>query len=326
MPALAALRDHLFELRKKGFNRLFQTGKIFEFSTPESLLDVDFSRPVFLLVDRLAIPAGGSEADLHQRLVDTVETCYREAGEAIFENAADGQHLRFNEKFQCKTCGMVFAEPEPILFSFNSPFGACPRCQGFGNTIDFDMDRVIPDRTLSLADGAVDPWTKPKHRSWLANFQKHAKGSVRGGARSRGDARRRPHRQPRAGDNPSTCTRKRCARADPFHHARHVSATGSRQMAWAVRSNSAIMRIVRKQVLLQVLRGTADANIRFDDLRSLLTALGFVERVKGSHHIFARPDVAEILNLQPSGSLAKPYQVKQVRAAIVRYKLARGIQ
>jgi excinuclease ABC subunit A len=177
--SVAALRDHLFELRKKGFNRLFQTGKIFEFSTPESLLDVDFSRPVFLLVDRLAIPAGGSEADLHQRLVDTVETCYREAGEAIFENAADGQHLRFNEKFQCKTCGMVFAEPEPILFSFNSPFGACPRCQGFGNTIDFDMDRVIPDRTLSLADGAVDPWTKPKHRSWLANFQKHAKSSVR---------------------------------------------------------------------------------------------------------------------------------------------------
>jgi excinuclease ABC subunit A len=177
--SVAALRDHLFELRKKGFNRLFQTGIIFEFSTPESLLDVDFSRPVFLLVDRLAIPAGGSEADLHQRLVDTVETCYREAGEAIFENAADGQHLRFNEKFQCKTCGMVFAEPEPILFSFNSPFGACPRCQGFGNTIDFDMDRVIPDRTLSLADGAVDPWTKPKHRSWLANFQKHAKSSVR---------------------------------------------------------------------------------------------------------------------------------------------------
>ena len=69
--------------------------------------------------------------------------------------------------------------PEPILFSFNSPFGACPRCQGFGNTIDFDMDRVIPDRTLSLAEGAVDPWTKPKYRSWLANFQKHAKGAVR---------------------------------------------------------------------------------------------------------------------------------------------------
>ena len=86
------------------------------------------------------------------------------------------------------------------------------------------------------------------------------------------------------------------------------------------------MTVVRKRVLLQVLRGTADANIRFDDLRSLLTALGFVARVKGSHHIFSKPDVVEILNLQPRGSLAKPYQVKQVRAVIVGYKLAEGVQ
>jgi hypothetical protein len=92
------------------------------------------------------------------------------------------------------------------------------------------------------------------------------------------------------------------------------------------RSNSAIIRVVRKRLLLQVLQGTSDANIRFDDLRSLLTTLGFVERVKGSHHIFARPDVMEILNLQPRGSLAKPYQVKQVRTVIVRYKLAEGVE
>ena len=79
---------------------------------------------------------------------------------------------------------------------------------------------------------------------------------------------------------------------------------------------------MRERVLLQVLRGTADANMRFDDLRSLLRALGFTERIKGDHHIFSRPDIAEILNLQPRGSLAKPYQVKQVRSVIVRYKLA----
>ena len=169
-----ALRDHLFELRKKGFNRLFQNGRLFEFSTPESLLDIDFSQPLFMLVDRIAITP-----DLHQRLVDTVEICYRDAGEVIFQSAAGDTSLRFNEKFQCKTCGMEFAEPEPILFSFNSPVGACPRCQGFGNTIDFDMDRVIPDKTLSLEDGAVEPWTKPKHRSWLGNFKKHAHGGVR---------------------------------------------------------------------------------------------------------------------------------------------------
>jgi hypothetical protein len=83
---------------------------------------------------------------------------------------------------------------------------------------------------------------------------------------------------------------------------------------------------VRKQFLNKVLSGTADANIHFDDLRSLLNGLGFVERVRGSHHVFTKPGVIEILNLQPCGSLAKPYQVKQVRSVIVRYKLAVGVQ
>jgi excinuclease ABC subunit A len=173
-PQAQALRDHLFELRKKGFTRLFQDGRVFEFSTPESLLDIDFSRTVYVLVDRISI-----QPDLHQRLVDTIEICYREAGEVLFESASGGIRLRFSEQFACKTCGTEFSQPEPILFSFNSPYGACPRCQGFGNTIDFDMDRVIPDRNLSLDEGAVDPWTKPKYRSWMGNFRKSAKQRVR---------------------------------------------------------------------------------------------------------------------------------------------------
>src|SRR5436853_2054580 len=116
--SVEALRDHLFELRKKGFNRLFQSGRLFEFSTPESLLDVDFSKPLFVLVDRLAIGP-----DLHQRLVDTLEICYREAGEMIFESAAGDQKLRFNEKFQCKTCLKESADREPVLCSCQSPAG-----------------------------------------------------------------------------------------------------------------------------------------------------------------------------------------------------------
>ncbi len=71
-----------------------------------------------------------------------------------------------------------------------------------------------------------------------------------------------------------------------------------------------------------VMRGTADANIRFDDLRSLLGHLGFVERIRGGHHVFARADVREIVNLQPKGNKAKPYQVKQVRQIILAYALA----
>ena len=81
------------------------------------------------------------------------------------------------------------------------------------------------------------------------------------------------------------------------------------------------MAEVRKQTLSRLLQGNADANIRFEDLRSLLLALGFRERVRGSHHILTKPVVAEILNLQPRESLAKAYQVKQVPHVILKYKL-----
>ena len=167
-------KAHLFELRKKGFSRLFQNGRIFEFSTPESLLEIDFEQPLFVLADRLAITE-----DLRQRLVDTVEICYRESGEVIFESAANGERIRFNEKFACKFCNIEYREPEPILFSFNSPAGACPRCQGFGNTIDFSMDLAIPNRALSVVEGAVEPWTKPKGKDWQTEFTRNAKQKVR---------------------------------------------------------------------------------------------------------------------------------------------------
>jgi len=172
----AALRDHLSDLRKRGFTRLYQAGKTFEFSTPESLLDVDFTRPVYVLVDRLVIHGG-----LKQRLVDTVEICYREAGEVIFEQAAEASPLvlRFSEKFACKTCGIEFLTPEPQLFSFNNPYGACPRCQGFGNTIDYDMELVIPDPSLSIEEGAVNPWTKPQYGWMMDKFQSQYGSKVR---------------------------------------------------------------------------------------------------------------------------------------------------
>jgi excinuclease ABC subunit A len=158
----AALRERLFELRKRGFNRLFQAGEVFEFSTPESLLEVDFKRPVFILLDRILV-----DAESRSRIVDAIESGYREAGEVVFETApaeGEAQQLRFSHRFECKRCRLKFERPEPRLFSFNNPYGACPRCQGFGNTIDFDMDLVIPDTSKTLAEGAVEPWTKPKYR------------------------------------------------------------------------------------------------------------------------------------------------------------------
>lgn len=170
------LKTRLFDLRKAGFNRLYQSGQVFEFSTPESLLDVDFNQPVFVLVDRLTVSAEG-----RSRIVDAVETAYRESGEVIFDLPTRGEQpprqLRFSHRFECKHCNARYEEPEPRLFSFNNPYGACPRCQGFGNTIDFDLDLVIPDKTKALGEGAVDPWNKPKYRPIFTEMKRFAKQS-----------------------------------------------------------------------------------------------------------------------------------------------------
>jgi excinuclease ABC subunit A len=171
-----ALRLALIDLQKRGFNRIYQNGRVHEFSTPESLLDVDFSKPAFVLVDRLAV-----NAESRARLVDSIEICYREgAGEAILEFVADAagpaERLSFNERFECKNDATVYQEPEPRLFSFNNPFGACPRCQGFGNTIDFDLNLVVPDQSKTLDEGAIEPWTKPRYRVLLADMKKWARG------------------------------------------------------------------------------------------------------------------------------------------------------
>ncbi|MEZ5357153.1 MAG: excinuclease ABC subunit A, partial [Bryobacteraceae bacterium] len=171
-----ALRDRLLDLRTKGFNRLYQNGRVFEFSTPESLLELDFAKPVHILVDRLAL---GGASDLRQRIVDAVELAYRESGEVIFEAANGDARLRFSEKFACKSCDRAFQEPEPNLFSFNSPAGACPRCQGFGNTIDYAPERVIPDPYLSLKEGAVHPWSRPNYTWGLKDFLLTHKGRLR---------------------------------------------------------------------------------------------------------------------------------------------------
>jgi excinuclease ABC subunit A len=168
------LKTRLFDLRKGGFNRLYQAGEVVEFSTPESLLDLHFDQPVFVLVDRLTV-----SAESRTRIVDAVETAYRESGEVIFDlpphDDQPARQLRFAQRFECKNCHLRYEEPEPRLFSFNNPYGACARCQGFGNTIDFDLDLVIPNKTKSLGEGAVDPWNKPKYRPVFTDMKRFAK-------------------------------------------------------------------------------------------------------------------------------------------------------
>ncbi|MGA8041270.1 MAG: excinuclease ABC subunit A, partial [Terracidiphilus sp.] len=173
-PISDALKARLNDLRAAGFNRLYQRSQIFEFSTPESLLDLDFTLPVFVLLDRIVV-----SADNRPRIVDAAEIAYREAGEVIFEEVPreetpERPRHRFSGEYECTSCHRPGKEPEPRLFSFNNPFGACPRCQGFGNTIDYDLNLVIPDKGLTLADGAIDPWNRPKYRPWHSDLRKQA--------------------------------------------------------------------------------------------------------------------------------------------------------
>ena len=166
----------LILLLQQGFSRLFRDGEVIELQKPEDYPFDDFNR-TYVLIDRLKV-----DKDIRQRLVDSLETCFREGHAATIAVASSEfpvssssndnqkpetrnkeQSLKFSDKFICKYDGTCYEEPEPHLFSFNSPFGACPVCQGFGNTIGVDYDLVIPNQLLSIKEGVIEPFTRPQH-------------------------------------------------------------------------------------------------------------------------------------------------------------------
>src|SRR5207247_10034450 len=91
----------------------------------------------------------------------------------------ESQVHRFSERFECRTCNIQYEVPQPRLFSFNNPFGACPICHGFGNIIELDMDLVVPDATKSIQQNAIEPWSKPHYRTQLVELKRVAKKRVR---------------------------------------------------------------------------------------------------------------------------------------------------
>ena len=181
-PATAsALAATIATLRKKGFARLLVDGRAVGLDDvdPAALGDRTMLKVV---VDRVQLPGAAdatSNADeVRQRLTDSIETAYLEGGGAAWavEQSADGgrQHL-FSERFECRQCGITYEDPQPRLFSFNNPFGACPTCHGFGNIIELDMDLVVPDPSKSIQQGAIEPWSKPHYRAQLAELKRAAK-------------------------------------------------------------------------------------------------------------------------------------------------------
>jgi len=122
-----------------------------------------------------------SDEELRQRLTDSIETAYLEGGGAAWavETRAASPEPRvhvFSERFECRTCGIAYEDPQPRLFSFNNPFGACPTCHGFGNIIELDINLVVPDASKSIQEGAIEPWSKPHYRAQLAELKKAARG------------------------------------------------------------------------------------------------------------------------------------------------------
>jgi excinuclease ABC subunit A len=175
--------DTLAGLRKKGFGRLFVDGRAVPLDGVESAALGD-RQSLQVIVDRLKI-----EGDLLTRLTDSIETAYAEGGGAAFAiqladpgAAPDGAGEapltvhRFSERFECRPCGIPYELPQPRLFSFNNPFGACPICHGFGNIIELDMDLVVPDPSKSIQQNAIEPWGKPHYRAQLAALKRAAKG------------------------------------------------------------------------------------------------------------------------------------------------------
>jgi len=191
-PALppSAIVATIESLRKKGFARLFVDGRAVGFDDVDAAALTDRST-LQVVVDRLQL----NGEDLRQRLTDSIETAYLEGGGAAWAMQLPNPDSRvsnpdsqipnpitivFSERFECRACGITYEDPQPRLFSFNNPFGACPTCHGFGNIIELDMDLVVPDASKSISQGAIEPWSKPHYRAQLAELKRAArKGKVR---------------------------------------------------------------------------------------------------------------------------------------------------
>jgi len=143
------------ELQAKGFQRVKVNGALYDVDSVPPL-NKKLKHDIAVVVDRIVV-----RADLGNRLADSVETALRlSEGLCIAENADTGEQTVFSEKFACPVSGFTIAEIEPRLFSFNSPHGACPVCDGLGVKLHFDPALIVPDETKSLTAGAIAPWSK----------------------------------------------------------------------------------------------------------------------------------------------------------------------
>ena len=152
-------KDILEHARREGFVRLRIDGEVVETDT-DITLDKKKKHTIEAVIDRLVV-----KEKAQRRLADSVETGLKAGSGTVLINIK-GQDLLFSEQFACLDCNISYEEPTPRLFSFNSPFGACPVCDGLGQRMEIDEALVVPDRSLSISDGAINPWGGAEMSNW----------------------------------------------------------------------------------------------------------------------------------------------------------------
>ncbi len=164
----ALTTERAADLRARGFYRLTPDGRaIVDLHDPEAAPGTRV--PLFGITDRLRI-----DARTRSRLAEALEVAFHEGREKAVIFMEDGRSLPFSRGLHCAPCDRSFTPPGPLTFSFNSPIGACPQCRGFGDVIDIDPERVIPDHKRSLAAGAIAPWQTGAYRKWQRQLLKFA--------------------------------------------------------------------------------------------------------------------------------------------------------
>lgn len=153
------------ELQREGFYRIFYRGKVVDIKET----DLTELSTIDVYVDSLSV-----EQQHREQLVDSLEAALRKGNGRVHIKNSTGELQTFSDQLECKSCMITFQDPVPNLFSFNSPQGACPVCHGFGDQAIFDVAKIIPDQNLSLAEGAVEPWTKPVSRRRMRKLLEEA--------------------------------------------------------------------------------------------------------------------------------------------------------
>jgi excinuclease ABC subunit A len=153
-------------LKKLGFYRAVVDGAVVALDD----LPAPKGRRISIFVDRLNL-----DPDDRERLVDSIESAMKYGGGRARVRTDDGREFAFSDSLECKACGIAYEDPYPNLFSFNSPQGACPECHGFGDLAVLDEDKIVPDPSKTLEDGAIDPWTKPVSKNVMREMLREAR-------------------------------------------------------------------------------------------------------------------------------------------------------